>query len=181
MAAASNPTSAPSMAAASNALGARSSSSSAATHGGTPATAMSIALHGVPLDSTAGGASVRWKPFAIGGAVFVLVVILIGATRGGSPSSPKTGATMARPDPAGPTAPPPDEPITIASPPMESGKAAKDWRKIIDHVERGKFGEARKKLGDWERKYGATPETESLRAQLENRADLDEDHDPHDD
>lgn len=121
---------------------------------------------GAPLSSP-----VRWKPFAIGGAIFILVVILIGATRDGS--SPST--TSAGPTRIGPTAPPPDEPIRISDPPIESGKAAKDWRKIIEHVERGKLGEARKKLGEWERKYGATPETESLRAQLANRVDL-EDH-----
>jgi serine/threonine protein kinase len=132
---------------------------------------------GVPLDSTAssgGAAPVRWKPFAIGGAIFILVVILIGATRGSQTPAPSSG-TMAGPSITGPSAPPPDEPIRIADPPMTGGKSEKDWHKVVEHVERGKFGEARKKLGDWERKYGATPETASLRSQLENREDIDDD------
>jgi hypothetical protein len=78
----------------------------------------------------------------------------------------------------GPTMPPPDEPIQIADPPMQGGKSEKDWRKVVDHIQRGNFGEARKKLGEWERKYGPTPETESLREQLENRADIDDDRGP---
>ncbi|MFN0247977.1 MAG: serine/threonine-protein kinase [Kofleriaceae bacterium] len=158
---------------------ARSSASAASTHAGTPATAVSIAMPAA-IPPEAGRAPVRWKPFAIGGVIFVFVVILLGATRGGSSSS-TSGATMARPDPAGMLTTTPDEPIEIAEPPMESGKAARDWRKVIERVERGRFGEARKKLGDWERKYGATPETESLRSQLANRADLDDGRPPRDD
>jgi DNA polymerase III delta prime subunit len=74
--------------------------------------------------------------------------------------------------PMGPLTPRPDEPIQVAYPPMTSGKAEKDWRKVIENIERGKFREARKKLDEWERKHGSTPETESLRAQLENRPDM---------
>ncbi|GEM_PF-1670550 len=142
---------------------------------------------GVPLDSTSHGgvpiAPVRWKPFAIGGAIFILVVILIGATRGGSStgSSPSAGpgvqggpAEGGR-DPAhlGAPVPPPQGPIQIADPPMPGGKSEKDWNKVIEHIERGHYREARKKLGEWERKYGATTETESLHTQLESRADVD--------
>ena len=133
---------------------------------------------GVPLDSSSVGGTIaplRWRPFAIGGAIFVLVVILIGATRGG-------GTPTSRPAPAGAALTPvsapmasPDQPIQIADPPMESGKAAKDWGKVIDQIEKGHFGEARRKLGEWERKYGATAETEALRGQLEDRADVEDD------
>lgn len=66
---------------------------------------------------------------------------------------------------------PPDEPIQIADPPMQGGKSEKDWHKVVEHIERGHYREARKKLDDWERKYGSTPETESLRAQLADRPD----------
>ncbi|MGE0399106.1 MAG: hypothetical protein AB7T06_20515, partial [Kofleriaceae bacterium] len=131
---------------------------------------------GVPLDSTTSGvpaAPLRWKPFAIGGAIFVLVIILIGVTRGGSTTAGSTttsGPTMSG---VGPTSPPPDEPIEIADPPMLEGKSEKDWHKVVEHIERGKYREARKKLGEWERKYGSTPETASLREQLANRADDD--------
>ena len=141
---------------------------------------------GVPVDSTSHGgvpAPIRWKPFAIGGAIFVLVVILIGATRGGSRDTSTSagpgvqgGPAEGGRDPAhlGAPVPPPQGPIQIADPPMPGGKSEKDWNKVVEHVERGHYREARKKLGEWERKYGATTETESLRTQLESRADVDE-------
>ena len=176
-----------SVASATSSAGTAASSASASVASAT-SSAIPPTRVGVPLDSTtASGASAPggWKPFAIGGAIFVLVVILIGATRDSSRSSraPSTthGPSMSGPSMSGPTAPPPDQPIEIVDPPMPGGKSEKDWRKVIDHIERGHFREARKKLGEWERKYGATTETASLRSQLESRADLDGPHRHHDD
>jgi len=61
---------------------------------------------------------------------------------------------------------------------MESEKASEDWEKIIDKVQDGKIRDARKKLGEWERKHGgATSETEALRTQLEAFPDGDDDRD----
>ena len=110
--------------------------------------------------STAGAPVVRWKPYAIGGALVLFVIILIGATRSSTPSTTSSASSL-------PTAPPPVQPIRIVDPPMPGGKAAKDWHRVVEHVERGKLDEARKKLGEWERKYGETPETEALRRQLD--------------
>jgi hypothetical protein len=79
---------------------------------------------------------------------------------------------------ASPIAPRSSEPpgqIRVDTPPMRDGKAAKDWRKLVEKLQRGDIGEAREKLDEWERKYGATSETESLRTQLENVPDHDDD------
>ncbi len=174
----SSASSPPTPSSASSPASASSSSSASVADQGASAASISIppTRVGVPLDSTTSGvpaAPLRWKPFAIGGAIFVLVIILIGVTRGGSTSagsSTTSGPTMSG---VGPTSPPPDEPIEIADPPMLEGKSEKDWHKVVEHIERGKYREARKKLGEWERKYGSTPETASLREQLANRADDD--------
>ena len=46
-------------------------------------------------------------------------------------------------------------------------RAAKDWNKLVDKLREGKFGEARRKLSEFERKFGEHDETKSLREQLE--------------
>jgi len=114
---------------------------------------------------------VRWQPWAIGGAALLVVGVLAARCSGPSDShgpvqAPAGGA------PIGAATPPPldpDQPIPIATPPMRDGKAAKDWNKILDHVERGNFSGAKRKLWEWERKHagGATAETEALRRQLD--------------
>jgi serine/threonine-protein kinase len=106
-------------------------------------------------------APMRWQPWAIGGAVLVVTIALVTGTRGGD-SSPAASPVSA---PA--VATPPAE-LRIAPPPMRDGKAEKDFRKVLEHINRGRIGEARKKLGEWERKHGGpTPETEALRTQLD--------------
>ncbi|MGE0869512.1 MAG: serine/threonine-protein kinase [Kofleriaceae bacterium] len=115
------------------------------------------AMSGVPLAhattvaAPVAVASTRWKPWAIAGA-FVALIITIAATRGSS--------ARAAIDPI-------DGQIRVDRPPMRDGKAAKDWSKLLEHLERGKIDEALHRLDEWERRHGETPETEALRRQLE--------------
>jgi hypothetical protein len=108
--------------------------------------------------------AVRWKPWAIGGGAVVLVIALVAGTRGGSggPSAPSS-APITTPAPVDP---PPSE-LRITPPPFRDGKAEKDFRKVLDQIGKGRIEEAKKKLAEWERKHGATPETDALREQLE--------------
>ncbi len=128
---------------------------STSSPGATPAHGAS--LIGLPPVAPA-RAQVRWQPWALGAGALVLVAVL--AAKCSAPQQPSSmGAPGAMPAAQGP--------LEIATPPMRDGKAAKDWNKVLDHLERGKFSDARKKLGEWERKHGATEETEALRRQLD--------------
>ena len=55
----------------------------------------------------------------------------------------------------------------MVDPPFQDGKAAKDWRKVVDKLQKGQYGEARKKLAEWERDHGETTETRNLASQLD--------------
>jgi hypothetical protein len=57
--------------------------------------------------------------------------------------------------------------IRIVDPELPDGKAAKDWRKVVDKLQKHEYGEARRKLAEWERKYGETTETRNLASQLD--------------
>ena len=117
-----------------------------------------------PIPAPAQEAPIRWQRWAIGGAVLIVTIALIAGTRGGD-----SGGTTPSTPPA-PNAAPTE--LHIATPPMRDGKAEKDFRKVLDQISRGRIGEARKKLGEWERKHGgATPETEALRTQLDAMPD----------
>jgi len=117
-------------------------------------------------------APVRWQPWAIGAAALVVVGVLAARCSGppdapsvpGRPASPTSPPTSL---PSLPSEPPEPNTIRVVSPPMRDSKAVKDWRKVLENLDRGRFGEAMKKLGEWENKHGATPETEALRTQLE--------------
>lgn len=108
---------------------------------------------------------------AIGVGVLLLVGIAAVASRSGGAPAVVTAMRESAAAPAAAPSPPvtADEPtrLLITTPPMSSEKAAKDWNKILDHLRRGNLGEARKKLGEWERKHGPTSETADLRRQLE--------------
>ena len=115
--------------------------------------------------SPAPRAPVRWQPWAIGGAVLLATIALIVGTRGGGgePAAPAVETPIAAPAGSEPPAQ-----LHVTPPPMRDGKAEKDFRKVIDQISRGRIGEAKKKLTEWERKHGgATPETEALRTQLD--------------
>jgi hypothetical protein len=58
-------------------------------------------------------------------------------------------------------------PAIIAPPPDVSGKAARDWNRLVEELQRGHYEGARHKLDDYERKWGATAKTEALREQLD--------------
>jgi tRNA A-37 threonylcarbamoyl transferase component Bud32 len=116
----------------------------------------------IALPAVARGA-VRWKPWAIGGAI-VLAIAVLASTRGSSsrslpvaPGAPMAGAPFTgRPGQ-----------IRATPPPGMDGKQTRDWGKIIDELERGRFEGARNKLDEFEDKYGQTDETSELRPQLD--------------
>lgn len=139
-------------------------------------------LAGVPLtDSSIPGtdpvrlphaphAPVRWQPWAAGAGAILAIGLLAATCSGDGKGSKNAPATS----PFNDTLPPalraaPHGPLEIATPPMRDGKAAKDWNKILDHIEDGNFSGAKRKLWEWERKHGggATPETAALRTQLD--------------
>ena len=107
----------------------------------------------------------RWRPWAIGAAALVALVGIIAATR--EPSAPSQApATPATPVEVAPASAPPDT-IHVATPPISDPKAAKDWNKLVDKLHEQKFGEAKRKLDEWEHRWGETDETRDLRSQLD--------------
>ena len=103
-----------------------------------------------------------WKNWALGaGAVAAMITIVVAISRH-EPSIPDFRA------PAPPSTDLSDTPreINATPPPDLTGKAARDWNHIVEDLERGHFDGARHKLDDFERKYGASDETQSLRDQL---------------
>ena len=57
--------------------------------------------------------------------------------------------------------------INAVAPEFQNEEAAKDWRKITDKLRKQQFGEARRKLAEWEREHGETTETRNLASQLD--------------
>jgi tRNA A-37 threonylcarbamoyl transferase component Bud32 len=124
-------------------------------------------LAGVACDAVAARAprALRWQPWAIGGAI-VLVIILVIALRGGDKRSapPNLPAAAALPPWCELTD---DGLITVHPPPNLTEKSAKDWEKIIKRVYEQDFDKAMRELERFEDKYGPRDETACLRAQLE--------------
>jgi serine/threonine-protein kinase len=114
-----------------------------------------------------------WRRWAIaGGVAAALAVVAALAARSGSraapaPASPP-GAELAEP-----------REIRVDPPDNLNGKSARDWSHIVDELRRGHIGGARHKLDDFERKWGATEETERLREQLEALPEDEEEPGPH--
>jgi serine/threonine-protein kinase len=148
----------------------------------------------------------RAVPIAIGIGVAGLVVIAIIASRrqvapatgSGSGSavaeSPGSGSPVVAPDAQAPVV---DSEVPV-EPPLQPGElrivtpraaierrdAAKEWSRIVDRLYDDRLEDALEKLDDWERKFGATDETRSLRAQitaLEQGRENDDRHDEHGD
>ncbi len=95
--------------------------------------------------------AVRWKPWAIGGALVLVTILLFvfAATRGGAPQA----APIVAPSAGG-------------EPPARLD--ANDVRKIQDQLNKGHYSEALEKLDEWEDEHGgATPETDEIRRQIE--------------
>ena len=130
----------------------------------------------------------RWKPWAIGaGALVALIVVVAAATRKPSASGPATGSASPfaiRPGDSAPlaTAPPADAPveepelelpppgrISAVTPPITatSRGAAEDWNELVDQLYGKKFDKARKKLREFDQRWGESRETRSLRKQLD--------------
>lgn len=139
------------------------------------------ATHGAPPHATTPPPirRMRWKPWAIGGglvAVAVVIGVAAGRSKPGVESAvaPPPGtagsadATTAVEAPERPELelPPPGE-IRAVTPPMTERGAAADWNKIVDELYDQRFGKAYKKLAEYERRWGGSPETRSLRKQLE--------------
>ena len=108
----------------------------------------------------------------------VVVIVIIAISRQ-APSPPTRNVREAQPHLA-PPQPMNRNSIEVKRPPLTDRKAEKDWNKIVDKIDEGKLGEARRKLDDFERKHGVSPETRSLAAQLdalpqEPRRDHDDD------
>ena len=104
----------------------------------------------------------RWMPWALGGAMAVLIAVL--ASRGSSTAViPLAAPPGALADPR----PPEAEDIVIAPPAGMNGKQTHDWNKIVDELERGHYDGARHKLREFEDRYGQTDETRALGPQLD--------------
>lgn len=130
----------------------------------------------------------RWKPWAIGaGALVALIIVVAAATRKPSPAGTGSGSASLLGTPAADTAPLADEPpvdapveepelelpppgqIRTVPPPITASNrdAAEDWNDLVDDLYRQKFDKASKKLREFDRSWGESRETRSLRKQLE--------------
>jgi serine/threonine-protein kinase len=113
-----------------------------------------------------------------GAVVLVGIIAAIAAGGGGGKSSPAPSAFPSEeareeaPPEEEPEAPPvdPNGPIRVAYPRNLDGRGYKEFGKVVEKIREGDVGEALDKLYRFEARFGATPETESLRAQLEARA-----------
>ena len=133
----------------------------------------------LPPIAAPGRGVARWKPWALGGGLLVVAIAIVAAQRSSPVATdrdqpPPAGAVAPRPDPRGHGKhdPRPQEDsqgttIHVVAPPMTDPHAAKDWDKLVGKLREGKVDEVRKKLDDWERKWGATDETRDLRNQLD--------------
>jgi hypothetical protein len=118
------------------------------------------------LAPVAAGAASAWRRRApwIGAGAALVVGIAIGLSQRGGPTTP-----------AGPAAPAGFAPafagdpgsIHVVAPPGLAGKAAKDWDKLVEKLQRGELRPARDKLSEFERKHGRSAESAALAAQLD--------------
>ncbi len=126
--------------------------------------------------------ALRWHPWAIAGAIVLLVVIAI-AMRGDN--KPSTSPLMPSPlAPQGPTLPEwcevDAEGINVRHPPNLTDKSARDWEKVVDKLYKRDFDKAMRELDRFEEKYGPRDETACLRAQLDRIAAQQPEPDEHD-
>ncbi len=123
---------------------------------------------------------IRWKPFAIGGGLLA-IAILVGVAAGTSkpaavngvitPPPVMTGSADAPAVDGAPEQPelplPPPGEIRAITPPITDRKAGEDWNKIVDELYDQRFARAQQRLGDFEKRWGESRETRNLRKQLE--------------
>jgi len=147
----------------------------------------------IPGGSIAGGpmlarpaARYRWKHIAAGIAT-LLVILLIALSRS-SPSAPPGAVTSPgrigdpgaserddrerddreareHDDREGDGSP---KLIQAKTPPITTEEAAHDWQKVVDKLYEHRFGEARRRLAEFETKHGETDETRELAKQLDS-------------
>lgn len=117
--------------------------------------------------------AVRWQPIAIGGALVLVLILVIALTRGSgdAKNAPPVAPTREQPKQRRTFTEeelPPLGEIDLSRPPRNmSEKAARDWQKVDDAIVERDLDEAVKKLDEWERKYYVCEETDYLRAQLD--------------
>ncbi|HWO17968.1 MAG TPA: protein kinase [Kofleriaceae bacterium] len=171
-------------------LGARAETGAPVPGAADTSGAMATGASGAMATSAGAGASAakfRWK-HAVAGIVTLLAILVIAIARS-SPSAPSDAKPL---DPSKVFDPGPaggggggerderggrgDEPdesgevprvIEAHPPPITSHEAAKDWRKVIEKLQRQQFRDARMKLAEWETKHGPTDETSRLAKQLD--------------
>ncbi len=139
-----------------------------------------LTVPGYPSGPVPGVAAkpIPWKPIAIAvGVVLLIGTVAAISQRSSAPAAIKDAVTEQ-----------PAEPVAKPAEPLQPGelraitpdiatknpRAGKDWNKIVDKLYKGELGEARKKLSEFERKWGESEETKGLREQL---PDVPERHD----
>ncbi len=126
---------------------------------------------GTPAGPARASKPMPWKWIAVGVAVVLLIGTIAALTRPSSKEDPGSVAKEPAKDP--PPEPSPTKPLEpgelrAVTPAVATTdrRAAKDWNKVVDKLYKGDLGEAAKKLSEFERKWGASEETKSLREQL---------------
>jgi serine/threonine-protein kinase len=115
--------------------------------------------------------ALRWQPWAVVGAIVLVVIIAIATRDEGSAPSLAPGAPAVAPDEAPPGIAPEDLPpvgqIEVRPPPNLTEKSGRDWERVVDKLYKHEYDKALHELDKFERKYGEREETQYLRAQLE--------------
>jgi hypothetical protein len=109
----------------------------------------------------------NWKPWVIGGLVAIFIGLVVATRGGGSGPAGPAGGVAPLESPLG------GDDLRVEPPPgIEVNQhAVKDWNKIVDQLNRQHYGEARRKLDEWERKWGPTPETRALHEKIDTLPD----------
>jgi serine/threonine protein kinase len=110
--------------------------------------------------------ALRWQPWAIAGAIALLVIVVLALRGNGTSTSMPSTSTLALP---------PVGEIIVRPPPNLGGKSTRDWDKVVDKVYEREYDAALRELDKWERKYGEREESQYLRAQLDRLQDAAED------
>ena len=147
-----------------------------ATSGGTN---LPIAVASLPEPPPWHG--MKWKRWAIAAGVLAILVVLAVVTGRSKDSSATPVASPLAPTPQ-PTEEPqqqpvdPNEPFSVYTPEVAQAdrRAAKDWNKVMDALYRNRLDDAKRKLDDFERKWGETAETKDLRSHLDARLPKDD-------
>ncbi len=148
-----------------------------ATNAGHPGQA-THAGHGVPAvsmtsigDARPPRGPLRWQPWAIAGAVVVAIVLVVALRGDGKkPSMPGAGpllpsAAGAKHDDTQDELSPED--LQFQLPGSVERAQARHWQKLGEALQEGNFDKARERIDELEKKFGATDDTERLRAQIE--------------